>query len=228
MAKQRFSLVSLALLAGLPLFAEWAPPAHAKGAYPQGQRVEFTGVVTDRDGRPLQDLKVTLEAIRTEFDWLELRKAPVDRFRFTTDTSAGGSYSLPWKWNEYYDEYEIVVWVPVRRGQEEEIRELVREEITERAESGTPVLIPLVVPDTTFLNAYRRFLAGVDSEDEQRIFEQLGQPDKIEELVAPEGPKEESWWYFEAGRMFRFDGGQLVEEKRFAPIEPIQESSTDS
>ena len=59
-------------------------------------------------------------------------------------------------------------------------------------------------------------MLGHDSDDERRIYQQMGKPDRVEERGA-----ERSWWYFADGRMFRFDDGELVETRAFDPVEKL-------
>lgn len=198
-----------------------AAPAEAKGR-DRGEKVQFTGLVTDASGRPLPDVQVILESVRKKFLARTLRRETVDTFRVSTETEKSGAYTIVWPWNGYYNRYELLVAVPYRRGNEETLQILARYDVTEAAEDGDPVVTSLVVPDTTFLNALRRFLAGLDTEDEKRTYQRMGKPDKVEQVGA-RGEVESSWWYFDSGRVLRFKAGKLVTEESFDPVTRFEE-----
>ncbi|MCH9649532.1 MAG: hypothetical protein K0U98_14930 [Deltaproteobacteria bacterium] len=207
------------LLAFIPIaFAllTFAPrPASAK-KLAKGEKVEFMGLVTGADGQPLAGVTVHLEAIRKKFRARRLRKEKVDTFLVSSLTTDRGEYSIHWPWNDYYNRYELVVTIPVRNSKGKSLHELQRVDITEQAKAGSPILSTLVVQDTTYLYTLRRFLASLDSEDENRIYEELGSPDKVEEL---EGGQDVSWWYFETGKVYRFSQGKL---KDIVPFDPVK------
>ncbi|MCB1036797.1 MAG: carboxypeptidase regulatory-like domain-containing protein [Acidobacteria bacterium] len=209
-------LGSLLLLAAFLL----PSPADAKGRE-RGERVLFTGLVTDASGRPLGDVQVILESARRKFLARKLRRETLDTFRVSTETDPSGAYSITWPWNDYYNHYELLVAVPYRRGNQETLQILARYEITDKAEEGTPVVTSLVVADTTFLNTLRRFLADMDTPDERRTYQRMGKPDKVEQ-VGPHGEVEAAWWYFEAGRVFRFKAGKLEDEDTFDPVKKFR------
>lgn len=182
----------------------------------KGEKVEFTGLVTGADGQPLAGVTVQLEAIRKKFRARRLRQEKVDTFLVSSVTTDRGEYSIHWPWNDYYNRYELIVTMPVRNSKGDSLHELQRVDITEQAKAGSPVVSTLVVHDTTFLYTLRRFLASLDSSDENRIYQELGNPDKVEEL---EGGQEVSWWYFETGKVYRFSQGKL---KDIVPFDPVK------
>ncbi len=195
-------------------------PAAAKGRE-RGEKVVFTGLATDASGRPLQKVQVILESARRKFLARKLRRETVDTFRVSTETDGDGAYTITWPWNDYYNHYELLVAIPYRKGHQETLQILARYEITDKAKDGNPVVSSLVVADTTFLNTLRRFLADLDTEDERDLYQRMGKPDKVEN-VGSRGEVESSWWYFDAGRVFRFEAGDLVQEKSFDPVKKFQ------
>lgn len=211
------------LLVLLLMFAFFLPaPASAlwrvkKSKYDRGEKVEFSGIVTDADGRPLPDVQVILEASRKEFRLRRMRKEPVDTFRVTVDTGSRGEYSLIWPWNDYYNTYEILIAVPLRRKGQKALEIIARVDITDRAEQTNPLMTPIRVNNATFLYSLRTFLATVDSPDEKRIYETMGRPDKVEQ-VGTLGEIEAHWWYFDTGKLVHFKLGKLVETKDFDPV----------
>ncbi len=192
-------------------------PALAKAAT-RGEKVTFTGLVTDSSGQPIADVQVVLEASRKKLQVRRLRKEVVDTFKLSTTTNERGEYSLSWPWNEYYNQLELQVGVNVRYPDGERLRLLARQDVTKRAEGGSPVVVSMVVEDLSFLLSLRSFLATVDSTDERRMYQEMGKPDKVEQ-VGEAGTYESTWWYFESGRLYRFRAGQLVETKTFERVE---------
>ena len=84
--------------------------------------------------------------------------------------------------------------------------------------------VDVAVADTGFLVRYRNFVAGLDSEDERQVYAQMGIPAKIDRITLATH-EEVTWWYFEAGKAYRFKGGALAESFRFEPVAPFGEES---
>jgi hypothetical protein len=208
------ALLSLAAAAARP-----AGPA-AAARYAQGEAVEVTGVVTGRDGVPIAGVQVTFEAARMAFDLRRLSPTARDTTRVTATTDERGAYRLSWPWNSYYNRFELVVGMAVRKPGGERVHELARLDLTRQLRKGSPVVVTPVVEDAAFVANLRRFLAGVDSDDERRVYGEMGKPDKIEERVfaGGSGRVDATWWYFEAGRAYRFEDGALAGVDRFDPV----------
>jgi len=206
------AIARTALLAGLALALVVAAPA-AEARHEKGQSISVTGLVTDADGTPLADVRVVLEASREVFSLRQLRPVLRDTTRVAAATNARGEFALAWPWDSFYNHFELVVGVPVREGREETLEELARTEITRRLARNDTVVTTLVVENADFVHKLRDFVAGVDSDDERRVYQQMGTPDRIEERGG-----ETRWYYFERGRMFRFEAGRLVETKAFTPV----------
>ncbi len=217
---QKSPLLRLLLVASLlatGLMPSISPLAAA--SYAQGERVQFTGVVTDREGQPLANVRVALEASRTYFSLRHLRREQAEMRRVSTTTNGQGEYSLDWPWDSYFNHFELVVGVPVRKAQDERLEELERTDVTRRALAGSPVVSAIVVQNSQFVRALREFMASVKSADEQRVYGEMGRPDKVERVQYP-GWMEVSWWYFDAGRVYRFRDGRL---EQVVPFEPVKD-----
>ncbi|HYU31050.1 MAG TPA: carboxypeptidase-like regulatory domain-containing protein [Thermoanaerobaculia bacterium] len=196
-----------------------APLAAARFA--QGERVQLTGVVTDPQGRPLSDVRVSFEATRTYFSMRHLQRTQTEEVRrVTAATDASGQYTIAWPWDSYFNHFELAVGVPVRKARKESLVELAREDVTKRLQGGSPVVVSLVVQakNAEFVGKLREFVASVRSDDEHKVYDEMGRPDKVERVQYP-GRTEVSWWYFDAGRVYRFKDGRL---EQVVPFEPVK------
>lgn len=209
---------SLRLL--LVWFLLTAVPASASllstAPFEQGQRVQFTGLVSDRQGRPLPGVQVVLEVSRTYFSVRHLRRQSVDMRKVRGTTNERGEYTLEWPWDNYFNKFEIAVGIPVRKGREERLEELERIDVTQRV-TGTPVVSAVVVQNAGFITHLREFLASVRTDDQRRVYDEMGRPDKVENVQYP-GWAEVSWWYFDSGRVYRFRDGHLEQVVPFDPV----------
>jgi hypothetical protein len=195
-------------------------PASA-ASYDQGQRVQVTGLVADPQGRPLDGVRVTLEVSRTYFSVRQFRRTQADDVRrVSATTNARGEYSVEWPWDSYFNHFELVAGVPVRKGRADRLEELTREDVTKRLVGGSPVVVSLVVQNVKFLENLRQFLAMVKSDDERRTYDEMGKPDKVQRFEYPDHV-EASWWYFESGRVYRFRSGRLEQVVPFTPVPAI-------
>jgi hypothetical protein len=185
--------------------------------YEDGQRVQFTGMVSDKQGQPLAGVKVVLEISRTYFSVRHLRREAVDMRKVSGTTNERGEYSLEWPWDSYFNHFEIAVGVPVRKAREELLEELERADVTQRALAGSPVVSAVVVENAAFITHLREFLASVRTDDERKVYDEMGRPDRVETVNYP-GWAEISWWYFETGRVYRFRDGRLQQVVPFDPV----------
>lgn len=199
-----------------------APAAHAvrRAPYEAGETVRVTGVVHDGDGQPIEDLEVVLEASRLGFHVGPIGRSPREVVRGTTHTDATGQFSLEWSWNPRFDQFELVIAVPYQGPDGRELHVLRREDITRRVRQGSPVAVPTILDDTSFLDNLRAFLAQLDTPDEQRVYDEMGRPEKVETTRFPDRT-EVSWWYFEAGKVFLFVDGKLSTTRTFDPVRPL-------
>ncbi len=208
------------LLAALVLSLIAAFPAITAAArYAQGERVQVTGNVTDAQGRPLSDVRVTFEATRTYFSVRELRRTEDKEVRrVSATTNAAGQYTLEWPWDSYFNHFELVAGVPVRvKGGGERLEELSRQDVTRRVLVGSPAVIGVTVENRQFLDSLRQFLASIRTEDQRKVYQEMGKPDRIRNVQYP-GHLEASWWYFESGRVYRFRDGRLEQVVPFDPV----------
>jgi hypothetical protein len=193
----------------------------AAARFAQGERVQITGAVSDPQGRPLSDVRVSLEVTRTYFSVRQLRRTQTEEVRrVTAVTDASGQFNLTWPWDSYFNHFELVVGVPVRKARQEQLVELAREDVTSRLQAGSPMVASMVVQkqNAEFVVKLRELLATIRSDDERRVYDEMGKPDKVERVQYP-GRTEVSWWYFEAGRVYRFKDGRL---EQVVPFEPVK------
>jgi hypothetical protein len=210
----------LAALTGLLcLLAALAPrPAAAAARYDQGQRIQVTGIVADSQGQPLKDLRVVLEVSRTYFSMRNLRRtADPDVRRVSATTDARGNFTVEWPWDSYFNHFELVAGVPVHTRTGETVQELARQEITRRVEAGSPAVVAVTVESRVFLDNLRQFLASIKTDDQRKVYQEMGKPDRVRNVQYP-GYLESSWWYFEAGRVYRFRDGRLEQVTPFDPV----------
>lgn len=204
MSRRHLAAVALAA-------AVLAPVAEARLA--RGETVEIRGIVTDPEGRPLDRVQVVFEASRAVFSLRRFQPVLRDTARVSALTDASGGYALRWPWDTYYNHFELVVGVPVRTAEGEELQVLERKEVTNRLGRDAEVAVPIVVEHAGFVRNLRRFQETVDSADEERVHRAEGRPDRVEIT----GDRE-SWWYFDRGRRYDFEGGRLSEVKTFDPV----------
>ncbi|HEV3455349.1 MAG TPA: hypothetical protein VHG32_02255 [Thermoanaerobaculia bacterium] len=213
-------LACLALLAGL---AAAAAPAAAT-PYDVGERLLFTGVVTDVGGKPLPGVQVALEAVRHAFSLRDFRRAERDSRRVSALTDAQGHYSIEWPWDDYFNRFQVLAGVVVRHGREDRLEVLEREDVTARVIAGSPIALAIVIHDRAFVDRWRDFMASVRSADERRVYEEMGAPDDVKRVnyAGRQEDAEVSWWYFAAGKVYRFNAGRLDQVERFDPVQPVQ------
>lgn len=205
----------LLLLAGLSLLP--ATPAQA-ARYDDGQRIQVTGVVLDSQGQPLSGLRVVFEGTRTYFSIREMhRTADQDVRKVTATTDAAGQYTITWPWDSYFNHFELVAGVPVRTRAGDTVQELARQEITRRVEAGSPAVVAVTIDNRQFLDNFRQFLASIKTDDQHKVYQEMGRPDRIRNVQYPTY-LESSWWYFEAGRVYRFRDGHLEQVTPFDPV----------
>jgi len=193
-----------------------ALPAAAAARHDQGERVEVTGVVTDEAGQPLPEVRVVLEASRAVFSFRQFHRVLRDTRRVAGVSDAKGQFTLTWPWDGYFNDFQLVAGVPVRTPNGERFEELARTDVSARIKQSNPLVVTLAVQNAEFVRTLRAFLASVKSDDERRVYQQMGKPDRVEDRG-----RERTWWYFEQGRAYRFRDGTMVEVKPFDPVEKL-------
>lgn len=197
-----------------------SPAAAARSPYTQGEEVVFSGIVTNAAGVPLPDLQVTLEASRAAFNFRKLGRVRENTRRLATVTDERGEFSLPWRWDDYFNRFDLVVAVAVRTTNGDELVELQRIDVSRRTMQGGPVVNPIQIDDTELVESRREFLANLDSQDERKVYDQAGQPERMDRVRFPDY-EEVTWWYFRHGRAYRFRDGALHQVIPFDPVEPF-------
>jgi hypothetical protein len=190
-----------------------APAVPATGfALGTGDKVAISGKVTDTGGHPLEGLRVVLEASRKS-----LRRSENEVRRVAASTDREGSYTIFWPWDPYFNRFEIQVGVAIRRGKEERFEVFERQSLSASQMQSGGVTLPLIIREGDRLRKLRSFETQVQSEDERRVFAELGQPDEVRIVEYPDR-RESTWWYFESGRAYRFESGRLAQVIHFDPI----------
>jgi hypothetical protein len=218
LAPRRPSAIAIAAI--LVVLAVSQPAVAARSPYTQGEEVIFTGVVTNSDGVPIPGLQVTLEASRAAFNLWRLGRVRENVSKLATVTDERGEFNLPWRWDDYYNRFDLVVAVSVRTTEGENLVELERTDLSRRTNQGSPVVSTIQIADTDLVDSRREFLAALDSDDERKVYEQAGQPDRMERVSYP-SHEEVTWWYFRHGRAYRFRDGTLQQVIPFDAVEPF-------
>jgi hypothetical protein len=212
---------AVALCALVALFA--AAPAGA-AHYTQGEHLQFVGVVADGQGRPMVDVRVILEVSRKYFNLRELHRAEKDARRISATTDAKGEYSIDWQWDGYFNHFKLVAGVPVRKGKEETLHALDEIDVTDRVQAGNPIVSTLEIKDRAFVDHFREFMASIQSPEERQVYNDMGTPDDVKRINYAGGTTgvEVSWWYFSAGKVYRFRDGRLQQVSDFAPVKGFE------
>jgi hypothetical protein len=214
----RFVRPATALLWLLSLLAAGAFAPTFAARYEQGQRIQVTGIVSDAQGQPIPEVRVTLEVTRTYFSVRELRRTEDKEVRrVSATTNASGEYTLDWPWDSYFNHFELVVGVPMRARSGDRMEELSRQDVTRRVMAGSPAVVAVTIANRKFLDDFRGFLASIRTDDQRKVYQEMGKPDRIRNVQYP-GHLESSWWYFESGRVYRFRDGRLEQVVPFDPV----------
>ncbi len=177
-----------------------------------GDPVAISGRVTDTGGHPLAGLRIVLEASRKS-----LRRGENEVRRVAASTDALGSYTISWPWDPYFNRFELQAGVAIRRGKEEKFEVFERQSLSVRQLEAGVVTVPVIIREGDRLAKLRSFETQVKTDDERRVFAELGQPEEVRIVEYPDR-RESTWWYFEAGRAYRFESGRLVQVIPFDPI----------
>ncbi|MGH9465027.1 MAG: carboxypeptidase-like regulatory domain-containing protein [Thermoanaerobaculia bacterium] len=203
------------------------PPAAARAPYAEGEEIQITGTVVDAAGRPAPGTTVRLEASRVEWSFGAINfqdrgRVTVDGVSRETQADDAGQFVIEWTWHDYYNRFALAAGVTVTGPGGRGFRELTRVDLGRRIVEGSPVVTTLAIADGTAVAVAvaDRFAAALDTDDERRVYEQLGQPERIETFDRPDY-QEVTWWYFQLGKAYRFQDGRLVQVVPFDPVEPF-------
>ncbi len=204
-------------IACLALALLWAPVAAGRGApYDKGDHVLISGQVRSTEGEPVGNVTVLLELSRTAFSLKRFKQVKRNTLQIPVVATVAGQYFHDWRWDGYYNTFELAVALPIKKDGRDDYEILHRVDVTGNVLAGGPVAMPLVIGDGADLGWARRLLDGSASAEESRIFREMGRPDRFasEEDTA-------AWWYFEAGKVYRFRAGALEQVEHFEPIKPL-------
>ena len=238
-------MVALLVTAAAGTFVSVAPPILAqegtRGEAPaldppeNGDTVRVTGQVSDPQGRAVPGAHVVLEAYRSYFSLRRFERRAKDFRRVETVTDENGRYRLEWLWDDYFNRFRVGVERPGREagsgaarsrpaeeveaadGTKESPYLVVQTDLRTRLERSGTAVVPLVVEDAEPLQAFRRFESSLATEDQRRIYRDLGYPDEVQVLELTD-VREASWWYFDRGEVYRFADGELREIEPFEPV----------
>lgn len=196
------------------------PLVVSAGPYVEGDFIEIAGTVADASGVPIPDVHVIFRAAKKSFSISQFGNATRDQVQQKTETDPHGQFSFRWRWVEYYNRYEILVVIPRRSAAGDSFDILSQLDISKRIRKGSPVVVALTVEEGEFLDNLRDFLSTIDTEDEKRIYDEMGNPDRVQTIEHPTHD-EISWWYFKAGKAYRFRDGELQQVVHFDPVTPI-------
>ncbi len=195
-------------------------PTAAEETKAVADAVRVTGKVTDSTGQALDDLEVVLEASHRTFDIKKLQRVRRDLVRRVTKTDQNGNFRIEWHANEHFNQFDLVVGLSVRVPTGERFYTLERMPLPQATGGDGQPRLEVVVADTSFLERFRGFVAALDTEDERATYEEMGIPAKIDRMKLATH-EEITWWYFEAGKAYRFRDGRLAEVSEFEPVEPF-------
>ncbi len=210
------ALATSALVAALL----WAAPAEGKRK--NGEIVRITGQVLDPDGQPVDGVIVVLAATKSSYSFLKRQKVVEPPLRQTVMVDERGRFELEWHWDRYYNEFTIFAGLEVTRGGTPGFERLTSEQnISDRLNREAPAHVTLTLDQHGYADWLKRFLSDRSSPDEEKIFREVGRPGRIRTHG-----RESSWWYFELGKVYRFENGRLDQVIHFDPMTPAPGSGS--
>lgn len=204
------TMICLAMPLGLAMPAEagWA-------AYKKGTSLRIEGRVSGPDGAAVAGAELVLTAEREGRRLLSLGGTDRGPVAVKAKSGAEGRFAIDWIWDGYHDRFflEVVLEAAGERPRET----LASLDLTGQMTGENPIRIDIAVPDASLIRFTNRVAAGNLSSDEQRLLAELGRPLRYEERSAA-GRPETQWWYFDRGRMYRFEAGSLAQVVHFDPV----------
>lgn len=193
-------------------------PAIAKPK--KGEILVFQGLVTDHRGEPLEGVRVVFEAANRKRMIGSSAKTTRGMVRQATLSAADGSYAFEWEWLGYYNSFRLrAVDGTGSAVATERYVTLESVDVSKQATSANPVNASLIIDDGEFVYEHRAFMAEWQSEDERLVYADLGKPDRVDRNR--EAEDEATWWFFERGKVYRFNSGTLTSVEDFVPVEPF-------
>ena len=162
------------------------PAAAARFPYDTGDEVTVSGVVTDATGKPLEGVDVVLEASRLGVQLNPPGRVKRDVVTGSTRTGKGGDFALRFDWDWRYNHFELIGGVSVPTPGGKRLQELARLDISRRVEQGSPVVVPLTISETDFLDKLHAFESSLSSADEKHVYAEQGKPDRVDQLRYPD------------------------------------------
>ncbi len=192
-----------------------SPPATAKSHH-TGEIVPIRGRVIDGEGLPLAGVEIVLEARREQLRLKSFRREAGPPLRVIGRTDAEGAFEISWTWDRHHNSFALVVAHTQRNSATFE--SFARRDITSQLEAGGSVSESIEVPEGSVLRWLRRY-QGPTTGQERKVYDEMGRPDRVDMALEPDGDAL-SWWYFEAGKVYRFEDGTLLDVTRFDPVRP--------
>lgn len=209
----------LAALLGIAL-ASIPASAEARGR-PEGEEVILTGVVTDATGKPLEGVTLELRGTRRAFSLRDFRIARRGLRTASAVSDRRGNFEIRWNWHPYYNRFDLLAGVDSTPGTKNDLEVLTEVDLTARMSHGNPVVAAVEIPDRSSVDSLNAFIATLDSDAKQRVYQEMGKPDKVRDTVIAQQP-ETTWWYFERGKVYRFKRGEIDGVEDFEPIREPQ------
>jgi hypothetical protein len=187
--------------------------------YRRGETIAIDGSVTDATGAAVEGMTVVLLATHRGFDLRSLRRVEEGLVRVPAITDARGRFAIEWTWNPYYDTFRMRAegGVAAQGGGAPASAVLTEVDLTRRIKQGSPVVVALEVASAGPHRTAREFDAAAHSDDQRRVFEEMGKPDRVDRLDMM-GGDEVAWWYFEHGKSYHFRAGRLDQVNEFEPV----------
>lgn len=214
-ARRALRTTALALLLGIawPAVAQETARETTSAAPQPGDRIVVEGTVVDPSGEPLADVQVLLEVSRERFSLRRMGRVEGEPLRLPARTGDDGRFAVDWTWDPHYNRFELAVGLE-KKGGGFEILE--RRDLTSAMKTGRVPEQQVVVENAGFLRWLGAYLDGRASDDEIEIYRERGRPDEVR--PSEHFPDETTWWYFAAGKSYRFVGGALERVVHFEPI----------
>lgn len=203
-------------LAGSVLAVLAAAPAES-ARYAKGEIVVVAGRVADAEGQPLPGVEVVLSGHRRNLDVWNLKMNDRGRSDLSAITDDKGMYSISWRWDPFYNRFALSAGIRQTIGGEDTWWEVAASDLTRAMKRGSPVVGNLTIERADEVRSLQAFVAALDSDDAQRVYQELGKPDKVRKIQLPRH-EEVTWWYFDRGMMYRFVDGRLESSESFEPV----------